>query len=174
MVIVVTGAIGIGKTTVCEKVIKIARSQGYSCGGIITCKGQNEDIIIEDVQTGETKVLASTSNIYQGPRTAKYFFNPEGIDFGIHAIDRGTASDILLVDELGHLELRGEGFANVIEQIIGGKVKTCILVIRKELLSAFLPRLGATTSVFEATINNRNQLPGEIARTFTNSATAEH
>jgi nucleoside-triphosphatase THEP1 len=172
MVIVVTGSIGIGKTTICEKVIKMAQSQGYSCGGIITYKTQNGDIIIEDIQTGETKALASISYIYQGPRTAKYFFNPEGIDFGIQAIDRGTASDILLVDELGYLELSGQGFAKVIDQIVTGKVKNCILVIRKELLSAFLPKLGATISVFETTIDNRNQLPTEIGLVLTREVTA--
>jgi iron complex transport system ATP-binding protein len=172
MVIIVTGAIGIGKTTICQKVIKIAQSQGYSCGGIITCKTCNEDIIIEDVQTGKTKALASTSNIYQGPRTAKYFFNPEGIDFGIQAIDRGTASDILLVDELGHLELSGQGFAKVIEQVAAGQVKNCIMVIRKELLSAFLSQLGATISVFETTIDNRNQLPREIGLVLIRAVTA--
>ena len=163
MVIIVTGAIGIGKSSVCEKVIKIARSQGYSCGGIITYKAQTGDIIIESIQTGKTKTLASTSYIYQGPRTGKYFFNPEGIDFGIQAIGRGTAADILLVDELGYLELSGQGFAKAIDQIVAGKVKNCILVIRKELLSAFLPKLGAITSVFETTIDNRNQLPSEIS-----------
>ena len=174
MVIIVTSVIGIGKTTICEKVIDIARSLGYSCGGIITYKTRNEDIIIEDIQTGETKALASTSNIYQGPRTAKYFFNPEGIDFGIQAIDRGTASDILLVDELGYLELSGQGFAKVIEQVVAGKVKNCIMVIREELLSAFLLQLGATTSVFETTIDNRNQLPREIGLVLIRAATAEH
>jgi nucleoside-triphosphatase THEP1 len=174
MVIIVTGAIGIGKSTVCEKVIKIARSQGYNCGGIITYKTQNGDIIIEDIQTGKTKTLASTSYIYQGPRTGKYFFNPEGINFGIQAIDRGTAADILLVDELGHLELSGQGFVKVIDQIVAGKAKNCILVVRKELLSAFLPKLGATISVFEATISNRNQLPTEIAPVLIRAVTAEH
>ena len=174
MVIIVTGAIGIGKTIVCEKVIEIARGQGHSCGGIIAHKTQTEDIIIEDVQTGETEILASISNIYRGPHTVKYFFNPEGIDFGIRAIDRGIASDILLVDELGHLELRGEGFAGVIEQITAGQVKTCIVVIRKELLSDFLPQLGATTSVFETTIGNRNQLPGEIGMVLTRAVTADY
>jgi len=174
MVIIVTGAVGIGKTTVCANVIEIARSQGYSCGGIITYKTQNEDIVVEDVQTGEIKALASISNMYQGPRTAKYFFNPEGIDFGIQTIDRGTASDILLVDELGHLELRGQGFANVIEQIAAGKVKNCVVVIRKELLSAFLPQLGVAISVFETTVNNRDQLPGEIGLVLTRAVTAEH
>jgi nucleoside-triphosphatase THEP1 len=173
MVIVVTGAIGIGKTTVCQKVIDIARSQGYSYGGVIARKSRNDDIIIEDIETGETKTLASTDDIYQGPRTAKYSFSPEGIDFGIEAIERGTTSDILLVDELGHLELRGEGFAGVVEQIAAGKVENCILVIRKGLLSDFLPQLGVTTSVFETTISNRNQLPGEIGRILIPAVTGE-
>jgi nucleoside-triphosphatase THEP1 len=162
MVIIVTGAIGIGKTTVCKKVIEIATSQGYRCGGVITCKIQNDDITIEDIQTGETKILASTSNIYNGPRTKKYSFNSEGISFGTEAIERGITLDILLVDELGHLELRGEGFTGVVKQIAAGKVRNCILIIRKELLAAFLPRLGIATTVFDTTLENRNQLPGEI------------
>ena len=174
MVIVVTGAIGIGKTTVCEKLIETVRRQGHSCGGVISCKVQNEDIVIKDVQTGEIRALASTSSIYQGPRTAKYCFNPEGIAFGVQAIDRGIASDILLVDELGHLELRGEGFTNAVEQIATGKVKNCLLVIRKELLPAFLPQLGAKTLIFETTINNRNQLPGEIGLALGRAVTAEY
>lgn len=162
MVIIVTGTTGIGKTTVCQKVIKIALSRGYSCGGVITCKTRNGDILIEDIQTGETKILASTSNIYQGPHTGKYYFSPEGIDFGIQAIDRGTIADILIVDELGHLELRGQAFARVVEQVATGKIKNCILVIRKELLSSFLPRLGVATTIFETTPHTRNQLPKKI------------
>jgi len=174
MVIIITGAIGIGKTTVCQKVIEIARSQGYSCGGVISYKTRDEDIIIEDIQNGETRVLASANGIYRGPRTIKYYFNPEGIDFGIEAIDRGITADILMVDELGHLELRGKGFANVVEQIATGKVRNCILVIRKELLSAFLSQLGVETSVFETTIDNRNQLPGEIGLALNRAVTALH
>jgi nucleoside-triphosphatase THEP1 len=162
MVIIVTGTTGIGKTTVCQKVIEIALSRGYSCGGVITCKTQNGDIIIEDIQAGEKKILASTSNIYYGPHTGKYYFNPEGIGFGIQAIDRGTTADILMVDELGHLELGGQGFASVVEQIATGKIKNCILVIRKELLSSFLPRLGVSATIFETAPDNRNQLPGKI------------
>ncbi|HEX9896187.1 MAG TPA: nucleoside-triphosphatase [Dehalococcoidales bacterium] len=163
MVVIITGTIGIGKTTVCKKVIEIARSRGYSCGGIVTYKTRNEDIIIEDIQTGEIRDLASTHNIYQGLRTAMYFFNPEGIDFGIRAIEKGVTSDVLVVDELGQLELSGQGFVKVIDQIAAGKIKNCILVIRKSLLSSFIPKLGITTSVFEITINNRNHLPNEIS-----------
>jgi len=86
MVIVVTGTIGIGKTTVCRKLIEIARNQGYTCGGILTDKAADNSITIEDIQSGERKTLASIDDVYHGPRTAKYFFNSKGIDFGIQAI----------------------------------------------------------------------------------------
>ena len=174
MVVIVTGAIGVGKTTVCEEVIKIIRNKGYSCGGIITYKIRNEDIVIKDIRTGTTNHFASTSNIYDGPRTQKYFFNPEGIEFGIQAIEKGISSDVLVVDEIGQLELSGEGFAKSIEQIGTDDIKNCILVIRKTLLSDFLPRLGVRTSVFETTIDNRNQLPMEISRVFNRVITQKH
>ena len=162
MVIIVTGAIGIGKTTVCRKLIKLVRNRGYTCGGILTYKALDKGIIIEDVQTGERKNLASTDNIYDGSRTRKYFFNPEGIEFGVQAVDNGISAAILVVDEIGHLEIRGGGFAKVLELIKAGKIKDCILVIRKELLPAFLPQMPATPLVFETTMNNRDQLPQEI------------
>lgn len=163
MVIIVTGAIGIGKTTVCRKLMEIVRNRGYNCGGILTYKAADKGIVIEDVQTGERETLASINNVYHGPRTRKYFFNLQGIDFGIRAIDRGISSAILLVDEIGHLELRGEGFVKVFELIEAGKVKVCILVIQDKLLHAFLPQLPSVPLVFETTMNNRNQLPQEIS-----------
>jgi len=161
MVIVVTGKVGIGKTTVCEKVVAIAKRLGYSCGGILTPKSK-EGIIIVDVQTGERKALASLANIYQGPHIGKYYFNPEGINFGIKAIDKGISLDILFVDEVGYLELKGEGFIKILELIRVGKVKNSILVIRKELLLAFSARLGSKLSICETSINTRNELPQRI------------
>jgi nucleoside-triphosphatase THEP1 len=162
VVIVITGPIGIGKTTVCRKFIEIARRRGCTCGGIISYKTPDKSIIVEDIQTGHNKTLASIACIYQGPCTHMYFFNPDGIDFGIRAIDKGYYCNILIIDEIGQLELGGQGFVNAIEVIRGKKGNDIILVIRKELLSAFLPLLGAKPLIFETTIENRNELPNEI------------
>ena len=166
MNIIITGEIGVGKTTVCEKVIRMAESGGYTCGGILTPKVLNGGVIcgidIIDIQSGERETLASVHNVYRGPRAGKYCFNPDGIGFGISAIEKGRSSDILLVDEIGHLESRGEGFANVLALIGAGEVKSSIVVIRKELLSAFLPQLGAGPYVFETTPNTRDELPQKV------------
>lgn len=162
MVIIVTGAIGAGKTTVCEKLVNLLQRSGYSCGGILTYKAPDESLTIFDIQTGEKKPLASAENIFNGPRTPKYSFNTEAINFGIRAIDKGVDSDVLIVDEVGYLELGGKGFVNSLELIRAGRVKNSILVIRKELLSAFLAQLGGKPTVFETTTSTRNQLPRKI------------
>lgn len=162
MVIIVTGPIGIGKTTVCENVIKIARSSGYTCSGVLTHKAAHEGLIISDIQTGERAILASTDNTFDGPRTPRYSFNPEAIKFGIRAINKAIDSGLLIIDELGHLELAGNGFANSLEMVKTGRVKNSILVIRKELLSPFLAQLGDDPTIFETSISTRDQLPTKI------------
>jgi len=168
MLVIVTGAIGIGKSTVCQKLVEILRNRGYTCGGILTYKSADNDILIEDIQSGKKETLASSSGIYQGPRTAKYSFNPKGIDFGIQAIEEGTSAAFLVVDEVGYLELRGEGFVKILELIKTDKVGKCILVIRRELLPDFLPQLLSAASVFEATTDNRDQLPLDIGSVLLN------
>ena len=161
MVVIVTGAIGIGKTTVCEKVVSIVRSAGYTCGGILTYKAPDKSLTILDIQTGERQTLAS-NDTFDGPRTPKYVFNPDSIDFGLRAIENGTASDVLIVDEVGHLELGGEGFAKSLELIRADRVRNSILVIRKQLLPDFLAQLGDNPSIVETTISNRDRLPQKI------------
>jgi nucleoside-triphosphatase THEP1 len=162
MLVIVTGPIGVGKSAVCRKLVDIVRARGYTCGGILTYKAADQGIAIEDIESGVTGALASIDEVYPGPRTGRYFFNPEGIDFGKRAIDRGTSKALLVVDEIGHLELRGEGFANTLELIKENKVGNCVLVIREELLPGFKIQLPIKPVVFKTTVDNRNQLPQEI------------
>ncbi len=92
-VVIITGAIGIGKSTVCRKAAAAVRAQRRSCGGILTYKSADGSIIIEDMASGETATLASETAIFNGPRTERYFFSPQGISFGLRAIAEVYASE---------------------------------------------------------------------------------
>lgn len=170
MNIIITGKIGIGKTTVCERVMKLLRENGITCGGILTHKvidkGEIIGIEVEDIQSGKKSPLASTREIYQGPRTGKYFFNPGGIKSGIEAIAKGVSSDLLIIDEIGFLEWRGEGFAYALESVKSEKVKKSILVVRTGLLPLILVQLSREPQIFEVTLGNRDELPQKIYNCF--------
>jgi len=166
MDIIITGSVGIGKTTVCKKLLELARKDGYTCGGILTPKaidGNNvKGIEAIDIQTGERECLAALEDIYDGPRIGRYFFNPEGISFGAKAIEKGASADIFIVDEIGYLELQGGGFACAIAKVRAKKMANSILVIRKELVLDFQAQLDNGLPIFEATLENRSDLPQRI------------
>ncbi len=162
MVVIITGRIGIGKTMVCRRVSRLLQERGYTCGGVVSYKVEEGGIIVEDIGTGETGVLASRDSIHHGPRVGQYYFSTAGIALGIKAIDRGAASDLLVVDELGPLELSGGGFIKALDLLREREVKHCILVIRQQLVDSFQPHLDGAPLIFETTIENRDQLPQTI------------
>ncbi|MFC1910653.1 nucleoside-triphosphatase [Chloroflexota bacterium] len=159
---IITGDTAIGKSTICEELKELARLEGLTYGGIITCKSSDGGIIIKELQSEMTEILASVDDKYNGPRIGKYYFNPVGIQFGLEAIKNAINTDMLFVDELGYLELKGDGFSSIMKLLTSGKVRNSIVVIRKELLAELLPLLGSNLTIFEATISNRNQLPMAI------------
>lgn len=164
MLIVVTGEVGIGKSTVCRKVINLYRGQGYDCGGVISYKDGVGDIIAEDIFLGTTVTLASRRRIYNGPQVGAYFFNPDGIAFGMEALNRAVDLPLIVVDEIGPLELAGDGFSNSTAIISQRQNGNCIVVIRNNLLHSFLPRLGGKPLVFETTTDNRDAIPSQIGQ----------
>jgi nucleoside-triphosphatase THEP1 len=160
---VITGAIGSGKTTVCRKLVSIARERGRTCGGVLTTRAAGGYLFVQDLLTGARAVLAGRLGAYTGPSTEKFSFNPEGIRFGLGAIARGMAADLVVVDELGPLELDGQGFAPAVARIASREYGDLICVVRRELVWAFLPLLGENALVFVVTQDNRNALPGMAA-----------
>lgn len=171
MLIIVTGNIGIGKSSVCRKVADYVRSRGHKCGGIITYKANGGSIIVEDIETGNWMTLAGPDGKYDGPRVGNYHFNPEGIAFGIEAIRRGVNASLLVVDELGPLEIGGEGFTNAIVLVRQQETNNQLLVIRKQALDNFMPLFNKAQLVFETTLDTRDQLPVQIGRIVTASLT---
>jgi len=171
MLVIITGETGIGKTTVCRKLVEIARNRGLACGGVLTYKADDKSIIIEDIQSGRTELFASTDHDYTGPRTARYFFNPEGVEFGLVAIEKALAlpSSLLVMDEVGPLELSGKGFADVFKKVITVRSGNQVVVIRSELLPRFAGCFPVRTSIFYITSDSRNSLPNKIFKSFSPS-----
>ncbi len=173
MLLIVTGNIGIGKSTICRKIVDIARVQGWGCGGIITLKTPEGNIIVENLQNNERMVLASPDRLYEGPQVGKYYFSPEGIAFGRDAITSGNGLPLVIIDEIGPLELRGEGFTNAI-RLVSEKISNYIVVIRKQLLSPFILLFDDIPLVIETTIYNRDILHLEILRILASQFNAVH
>jgi len=176
--ILLTGGRGVGKTTVCQAVAELARQRGYRPGGVVTPAlyddhGVKVGLEAMDVSSGERWLLARTDpspgsghRRESGPRVGPYSFDPAALARALKVLRKAatTECDLLMVDEIGPLELeQGEGFAPVLDLLPPGMPTHILIVVRPELLDALRLRLRSTSpTVFNVTRENRDALPRQI------------
>ncbi|MEW6441800.1 MAG: nucleoside-triphosphatase [bacterium] len=170
--ILVTGKRGAGKTTVCEKAAAILKDAGLRCGGVLTEKivdqeGKIAGLRVRDLADPRREwVLARTDRPWDGPCVGPYRFSREALRMGREALERAVAeSEVVLADELGHLELRGEGFSNLLPLLLSEAPLPVIAVVRTELLAEVRDRMGkAAPLVLRVAAPGRDQMPERLAR----------
>ena len=165
MLLILSGPQGVGKSTVCERIVSIARSRGFTCGGVLTLKTPDGGIFIRDLSTGEETTFAGLVARPDVPRTGRFYFEPAGLAFGMDAIRRGLTADLLVIDELGILEARGEGFADAFP-LIDSRDQPTIVIIREWLLDELRPRFSRPGEVVSVSVSQRDLLPASVMETL--------
>jgi nucleoside-triphosphatase THEP1 len=171
--LLLSGQIGVGKTSVCQKVVELAQAQGHHPRGVLTpplvdASGAKIGFEALDVGSGRRWLLAHTKRDRGGPRIGPYTFDRRGLDRAIDllrdAIEGGA--DLLIVDEIGPLELeQGNGFAPVLDQLPLHGPGHILLVVRPALLQELRRRLSsADVTIFTVTRGNRDNLPHRMMR----------
>lgn len=174
---VVTGEIGVGKTTVCRRALHLLRARGMTCCGILTpprldARGAKIGINALDVATGEQWELADyvpTGGETIGP----YTFHQETLawanarlEAAVAAPGRAGQPKLLVVDEIGPLELvRKGGFAALLEPLADpDRVPRALIVVRRQHVDD-LERLLDRPDVCRFWVDeaNRDALPAQLA-----------
>jgi nucleoside-triphosphatase THEP1 len=146
LVVVATGRPESGKTTAVQRLVNTLRSRGYSVRGILQ-PGRFEDgsktgFAIHDLDTGEETDLAGLVERGEGDHGTRFRFAADGFALAERALAKVQRGDILVVDELGPLELRGQGHSRAVQralQVPG--LAGVVLVVRSQLVPALLANL---------------------------------
>ncbi len=157
-VIVVTGPSGAGKSTLCRRVAQAAVARGRAAAGVSTAPRtpdtRRTGLDVVNVATGERLPLAEWERPTGGPSTGGWHFHQSGLDAGLAWCTAVPPGALLLVDELGPLELRqGLGWAPLVLRLRDHD-GPAIAVIRPALVETFVgavrPRTTATVRVDSA------------------------
>lgn len=168
----ITGPIGVGKTTVCGRVVELARENDYTVAGILTpaiydTEGQKTGIAIIDLSTGKRRILAEMGKKPRSLQVGRYAFDRRVLRWGCQALSRalGGGCDLFVVDEVGHLELnRGLGFTQALAILKEGMLPRALVVVRNSLLPLMHERVGDDQPVVDFAVSkrNRDQIPHEV------------
>jgi nucleoside-triphosphatase THEP1 len=167
-VVVLTGERGVGKTHLCQAVVEQAGKIGFRCAGVLSravFDGEEKAAItLVDVATSAERTLAVADDTPGELRWGRYRFVPSTLEWGSDLLTGATPCDLLIVDELGPLELTlGLGLEAALDVLNEGAFSLALVVVRPELLDTLRKQLHcAETRVVEVDLQNRDQLPGQI------------
>jgi len=163
-IIVLTGERGVGKSTVCCETVALAQARGYTCGGIITLSRPNGTRDLLDVRNNEARRLTLAPGEEPAVIQGRFRFDPDTLEWGNAALACGLACDLLVVDELGPLEIeRRGGWQSAFDALHRTNFALALVVVRPELVVQAQIRLpGSATTMIAVTLQNRDRLPAII------------
>jgi nucleoside-triphosphatase THEP1 len=140
---------------------------------MINSCGQKAGIWGLEVRTGQRRILARTDRDLGGPAMGPYSFDGAALAWALGVIEaafpdpRGVVPqpcDLLLVDEIGKLELwHGTGLAPVLPRLVDGEAARSLVLVRESLLEELQASLGPVEQVvFEVDEGNRGTLAPDI------------
>ncbi len=138
--VLLTGQRGVGKSTWCAALAKLAQRHGWHVEGIwspaVLVQGVKIAIDLEDLATGERRRLATgLGNEARSAYGLRWHFDEGTLAWGNAVLVKVDKADLLILDELGPLEFtHGEGLTEGIRLLDGGRYQLAVAVIRPELL----------------------------------------
>lgn len=151
--VVLAGPPGCGKTTVCRRLADAARAAGWRVAGILS-PGTPDDPsgrqarLVVDLATGTAREL--------GRRVSRddaccWALDEEALAWGARAARIGAdGADLLIVDELGRLELNeGRGWSDCVDLLRDGTWRLAVAAVREEHVEALRARLGTSGARLE-------------------------
>lgn len=160
--IAVTGSPGVGKSTL---VAKVAESSDLNVGGVLAREMRYKDRRIGfellDLSSGRVGILADETG--SGPQLGKYRVHPKDLDeVGARAIEAALKSDLIVVDEVGPMELTSRRFVSAVEMAIASS-KPMLVVLHEWSNHRLAKKIRSTFRVITVTRENRDFAAKEIA-----------
>jgi iron complex transport system ATP-binding protein len=139
---------GQGKTSACQRLAERARARELSVGGIVAPAvheaGEFVGYDLVDLASTRSARLATVGDAGV-ENVGRFQFLAEGLALGRSALEQAaqTAHQLVIVDEVGPLELGGAGWARQLD-VLAGRRGFMLFTVRRSLADQVARRWGAS------------------------------
>jgi len=146
MILVLTGPVHGGKTTFLESSLARWASRGLAPGGflsvVVTGADGTTGYDLLELKTGRRHPYLRREGDPNTERIGPFFFVSSTLDRARSIIREADPREVLVVDEIGPLELLGGGLWPVLRETLSRPGMRCLLVVREEILEDVVAALG--------------------------------
>ena len=154
MVLILTGTVHSGKTSLLCQLSRELKKLGIGVDGFLSLavfksrKRIGYDLL--DLNTETVVPFIRRQGALNCPTVGPYYIQPEILAEAMRKIVGHQTRDLLIVDEVGPLEIRGEGLWPALSSILSRPALRCLLVARRGILED-LRRLivGSPVRIFD-------------------------
>ncbi len=138
-VLILTGDIQQGKTTLLKNIIDELQSKDIQLGGfyteVIRKDQERSGYSLVPIKSVDSVLLCSTARGTGNKKYGKFYFNEKAVEIGKNTLLKAIKDDVplIVIDEIGPLEMSGEGWADAIDAICQGSGIPMIWTVRKSL-----------------------------------------
>jgi nucleoside-triphosphatase len=167
-VLLMTGAPGVGKTTVLINTVEALKAEGVSVGGMISREAREGNarvgFEILDLTNGKRGWLANV-NQKDGPQVGKYRVNLQDLEnIGAKAVMEAVEKcSVVAIDEIGPMELYSHKFKQAVKQALLDQ-KPVLAVVHAKAKDPLIQeaRQREDAEIFIVTLANREALPEKL------------
>jgi nucleoside-triphosphatase THEP1 len=138
---ILSGPVKTGKST---RLLVWALKKENAKGIITPISGKKR--VFFDIGTQEVFHMEAQEGEKNTLTTGKYIFSKDSFDKAEKIIETGASTDAqwIVIDEIGPMELKGEGFCRVLRKILKNDLRTynLVLVIRDKIIADTLNHFG--------------------------------
>ena len=151
MITILTGPVGAGKTTFLKALVDRLRALGRPPDGYLSERAGDGlpapgyDLL--DLRSGRRMPFLRKAGRASGLRTGAFDVLPGGLAAAADIIARSDPSRLLIIDELGRLELGGGGVWPAAVPVFADVRRSCLVVVRDALMEDYQKRWPAGIAV---------------------------
>jgi nucleoside-triphosphatase len=160
-----TGSPGLGKSTLVQKIVGLCKCK---TGGVLARDKRFKDRRIGfellDLSSGAVGMLADETG--DGPQLGKYRVRLDDLDnIGARAVENAASCDLIIVDEIGPMELSSRRFIAAVENAIASE-KPMLVVLHEWSSHPLAKKIRKSFKVITVTRENRDSLAEKVAKSL--------
>ena len=138
-VFIIGGSVSEGKTSFAKNLIEVFRKNNIPVGGFLSERVMADSRTIGydlvDIETNATEILLRESDGNRAERIGRFAIYPKGFEMGVKILSpsRLIEKRIVIIDEVGTLELNNKGWSGCISDLVSASDNHILITVRDSL-----------------------------------------